>query len=45
MQERNDTITVETLAAYANWSDARLLLLALQELPFSGAGRPRHRVA
>lgn len=35
MQQRTDTLTVETLAAYANWSDARLMLAALQELPFS----------
>jgi hypothetical protein len=35
MQERTDTLTVESLAAYSTWSDARLLLRALQELPFS----------
>lgn len=35
MQTRTTTITVESLAAYAHWSDARLLLAALQELPFT----------
>lgn len=35
MQERTATLSLESLAAYATWSDARLLLLALQELPFA----------
>jgi hypothetical protein len=35
MQQRTDTLTIESLANYATWSDARLLLEALRELPFS----------
>jgi hypothetical protein len=35
MQTRTTTITVESLAVYAQWSDARLLLAALRELPFT----------
>lgn len=35
MQERTQTLTVDVVAAYAAWSDARLLHAALQELPFS----------
>ncbi len=35
MQQRTDTLTAETLATYASWSDARLLLESLRELPFS----------
>jgi hypothetical protein len=35
MQPRSDTLTAETFVTYASWSDSRLLLAALQELPLS----------
>lgn len=35
MQMRTTTITLESLAVYAQWSDARLLHAALRELPFT----------